>query len=206
MAGHTAYISVGSNMGDKLANCRKGIDSLASLSPETTVMATSSFYKTEPMDFKDQEWFVNAVIKVSTGLDPLALLAVLQDIQKNAGRIANTVRYGPRILDLDIIFYDDLVLHTDLLNIPHPRMHERRFVLQPLCDISPDMIHPEMKKAVKTLLHVLDGRGGEVVGDEIIIKMKKKATTPIFKSNNVFQKSYLVPWLGNKRLRFDWIS
>ena len=163
MTPHIAYIAVGSNMGDKLSNCRNGIEALASGTRQTKVEAVSPFYKTEPMDYKDQDWFVNAVIEISTELLPLKLLDTLQGIQKNAGRITDKIRYGPRILDLDIIFFDNLVMDDKRLQIPHPRMHERRFVLQPLCDISPNMIHPVMKKTVKSLMNLLDDREGQVV-------------------------------------------
>jgi len=115
------------------------------------------------MNFKDQEWFVNAVVQISTPLDPFGLLDILKAIQRKAGRIKDTVRFGPRILDLDIIFFDDQIIETDQLKIPHPRMHERRFVLQPLCDISPGMVHPVMKKPVSKLLAMLDGREGRVI-------------------------------------------
>ena len=150
-------------MGEKRENCRNGIDSLATASPQTTVVAVSPFYKTEPMDFKDQDWFVNAVIQIETDLDPVALLDTLQGIQKNAGRSVDKIRYGPRILDLDIIFFDDLVIDSNRLQIPHPRMHERRFVLQPLCDISPKKIHPVLKKTVESLMDMLDDREGKVI-------------------------------------------
>ena len=162
MTPHTAYIGVGSNMGDKLANCREGVRTLTASTPDTRLSEISPYYKTEPMDFKEQDWFVNAVVKIETSLDPFGLLEMLKTIQKKAGRVKDIIRFGPRILDLDILFYDDRIIETAQLTIPHPRLHQRRFVLQPLCDISPGMVHPVMKKPIRTLLAMLDGREGRV--------------------------------------------
>ncbi len=162
MALHTAYISVGSNMGNKLLNCQNGISALTSHANKTVLKAASCFYRTEPVDYLDQDWFVNAVIKVETGLDPMDLLDTMQRIQQQAGQRESKVRFGPRILDLDIIFFDDMVLESPSLVIPHPRMHKRRFVLQPLYDISPYLVHPKIKKDIKTLIGML-GEGHQKV-------------------------------------------
>lgn len=160
--GHTAYLSVGSNLGDKRACCRRGIEQVGAL-PGTTVAARSPFYRTAPVDYLDQDWFVNAAIKVVTGLAPLALLAALQAIQRRAGRTADKIRFGPRLLDLDILFYDDLVLDLPELTLPHPRMHKRRFVLQPLCDIDPKVLHPVLACPVDQLLGALDATDQDIV-------------------------------------------
>jgi 2-amino-4-hydroxy-6-hydroxymethyldihydropteridine diphosphokinase len=152
---HRAYISVGSNLGDKLACCRRGIDGVATL-PGTALSAQSPFYRTAPVDYRDQDWFVNAAIKVTTDLAPRELLTALQGIQRQAGRTADKIRFGPRTLDLDIIFYDDLVMDLPELTLPHPRMHKRRFVLQPLCDIDPTVLHPVLGRPVEVLLAALD--------------------------------------------------
>jgi len=159
---HLVYISAGSNMGDRLSNCRKGFEALEA-SGDTAVRGRSRFYKTEPVDYTDQDWFVNAVAEVETALGPLALLEKLQAIQRGAGRIRDSVRFGPRILDLDIILYDDLVLDSPSLVIPHPRMHERRFVLKPICDMNPGIVHPVLKKDVAELLGNLDDAGQRMV-------------------------------------------
>lgn len=162
MKRHTAYISAGSNMGDKLANCRDGLKALTG-SGMTFITAWSNFYKTSPVDFTEQDWFVNAAVKVETGFDPFELLKDIISIQARAGRTPDPVRFGPRVLDLDIIFYDDIVVELQGLTIPHPRMHNRRFVLKPLCDIDPDYFHPVFKRNLKHLLDSLDDNDQKVI-------------------------------------------
>ena len=151
---HIAYISVGSNIGDKLANCRQGIEALTETG-YSRVLAQSHFYATEPVDYADQDWFINAVVKLETARDPFQLLDQIESIQRAAGRKKNPVRFGPRILDLDIILYDDRIINSERLVVPHPRMHARRFVLQPICDINPDIIHPVLRKEMRFLLERL---------------------------------------------------
>jgi len=150
-----AYISIGSNIGDKLSNCLKGIGALTEKG-KSLLLAQSRFYETEPVDYKDQDWFVNAVIKIETELDPFQLLNELKRIEKDAGRNFKAVRFGPRILDLDILLYDDLVLNSSELEIPHPRMYQRRFVLQPMCDIASNLIHPVLKQDMQYILNSLE--------------------------------------------------
>lgn len=160
-APHTAYISVGSNLGDKLENCRRGIRQLER--DEVRLKAESRIYQTEPVDYLDQDWFINIVVKIETLLDPSRLLRRLQSIQRKAGRLQDSIRFGPRVLDLDIIFYDEVVIHSAQLVIPHPRMHKRRFVLQPLCDIDPAIMHPVLKTDVRTLLNRLDDNEQRII-------------------------------------------
>ena len=161
MSTHTAIISVGSNLGDKEANCRRGIEGL--LEPgKASLVKASRFYRTSPVDYLDQDWFVNAAVQIETHLEPLDLLAFLQTIQQQAGRKKGGIRFGPRVLDLDIIFYDQLVMKTTSLEIPHPRMHKRHFVLQPICDIDPDITHPLLNIPVKSLLNQLGDNEQEV--------------------------------------------
>ncbi len=159
---HIAYISVGSNLGDKRANCRNGVAALEE-GGDIRVLVRSPTYRTEPVDYADQDWFVNCVIKIETVLGPGALLDRLQAVQRSAGRTEESVRFGPRVLDLDILFYDQLVLDRPGLCIPHPRMHRRRFVLIPLCDIDPGIVHPRLGVDVRTLLGELDEEGQEVL-------------------------------------------
>ena len=159
---HQAFVSVGSNLGDKIENCHKGIDGLLA-DGESVLVKSSSFYRTSPVDYEDQDWFVNLVVKIKTALDPFDLLDKIQDIEKAIGRKAGTVRFGPRILDLDIIFFDDQVIQTDILEIPHPRMHKRRFVLKPICDIEPSMVHPVLGKDMRSLLDGLKDTEQKIV-------------------------------------------
>jgi 2-amino-4-hydroxy-6-hydroxymethyldihydropteridine diphosphokinase len=160
---HTVYISVGSNMGDKPVNCQNGISGVTSAGTDTVLTAASEFYRTEPVDYLDQDWFVNAVIQVETSLDPMGLLNVTQRVQQQVGRKQGGMRFGPRVLDLDILFFDDLVLKSPELEIPHPRMHKRRFVLEPLCDINPFLVHPKIGKNMKTILDMLGEGHQEVI-------------------------------------------
>jgi len=157
MKGHIAYISVGSNIGNKLENCKKGVDALIRFD-SVTLKAQSLFYKTDPVDYLNQDWFINYVIKIETSLGPVDLLNRLKSIQKDAGRVNDAIRFGPRILDLDIILFDDAVVNSENLTIPHSRMHKRRFVLKPLCDIDPEVIHPVFKKNIKYLLDNMDDK------------------------------------------------
>ena len=158
---HIAYISVGSNMGDKLANCQNGVALLAETG-RSRVLAQSRIYATEPVDYEDQDWFVNLVVKLETSLDPLPLLDHIEHIQRAAGRIQDPIRFGPRILDLDIILYDDCVIESERLVVPHPRMHKRRFVLKPICDIDPSILHPVLKQKMQILLERLGDENQKV--------------------------------------------
>ncbi|MGD9096503.1 MAG: 2-amino-4-hydroxy-6-hydroxymethyldihydropteridine diphosphokinase [Desulfobacterales bacterium] len=158
---HTVFISVGANLGDKLGNCRFGIAQLTTLAAVNQV-AVSPFYRTAPVDYLDQDWFVNAALRLTTHLTPLELLDTIIAIQTQAGRREDKIRFGPRVLDLDIIFYADRVIREPRLEIPHPRMHKRRFVLQPICDIDPAFVHPVRGQAVQALLNRLDDDQQEI--------------------------------------------
>lgn len=162
MQKHIAILSVGSNIGDKLANCKNGIAALTE-DGATELVAQSAFYKTPPVDYTEQDWFINAAVKIETTLSPEELLRSNQRIQSFAGREKDTIRFGPRILDIDIIFYDDQIIDKPDLEIPHPRAHKRRFVLQPICDIDREIVHPVLKKSVQILLDSLqdDSQGIE---------------------------------------------
>jgi len=152
---HIAYISVGSNLGDRLQNCLKGIASLTE-SDKSRVLAQSRIYMTEPVDYEAQDWFINMIVKLETAHDPFQLLDQIETAQRVAGRMRDAIRYGPRILDLDIIFFDDRIIDSERLVVPHPRMHQRRFVLKPICDIDPTIIHPLLKKDMQSLLDRLE--------------------------------------------------
>ena len=148
---HIAYISAGSNMGDRLQNCCKGIESLTE-SGNSRILAQSRIYTPEPVDYEDQDWFINMMVKLETAHDPFELLDHIEHIQRAAGRLHDPIRFGPRILDLDIILYDDRIVDSERLVVPHPRMHKRSFVLKPICDIDPAIIHPVLKQDMQFLL------------------------------------------------------
>ncbi len=162
MVSHSAYIAIGSNIGDKQANCEEGIALLLS-SGAATLNKQSRFYQTVPVGYKDQDWFINAVICIETAMDPQQLFEQLKQIENAAGRKAESIRFGPRILDLDILLYDDAIIDLPDLVIPHPRLHKRRFVLQPFCDIAPDKVHPVLKVDMQDLLTKLNDPGEKVV-------------------------------------------
>lgn len=159
---HAVFISVGSNLGAKLDNCLRGIAALTE-SGESSLLGASRFFRTSPVDFADQDWFVNAAVKIRTTMAPLALLDKLVAVQQRMGRKADTVRFGPRVLDLDILLYDDWVVRTPRLKIPHPRMHKRAFVLQPICDINPSTVHPVLGQTVADLLSQIDDEDQRVI-------------------------------------------
>jgi len=162
MFAHTAFVGVGSNLGQKQDNCIRGIAALTSVG-HSRLLNRSRLYRTSPVDYLNQDWFVNCAVQIETCLDPFELLTVLQDIQKNAGRVQDIVRFGPRILDMDIIFFDAAVIEHPDLTLPHPRMHLRRFVLKPLCDMDPTLRHPILDQTVQQLLDNLDDAGQGVV-------------------------------------------
>ena len=151
---HTAFIAIGSNMESPAANCRQAMDRLADL-PGMTLLARSSLYRSEPFGKTDQDWFVNAVVRIDTSLSPEELLKTCLSIEQEMGR-TRSEKWGPRIIDLDILFYDDLILKLEGLEIPHPGIPERSFVLVPMNEIAPDCIHPQLKKPVKTLLEEIE--------------------------------------------------
>lgn len=147
----TAYIALGSNVGDRAAHVRRAA---GLLSGAGTVTGLSSLYLTEPVGKRDQAPFINAVAAVATRLPPDDLLAVCRSIEARLGR-ERAERWGPRTIDLDILLYGDLTVHTEQLTIPHPRMAERRFVLEPLAEIAPGAVHPVLRRTAAELLQGL---------------------------------------------------
>ena len=145
MHGHVAYIGLGSNLQDPHGQLRRAFADIEGL-PDTSVVAQSSLYRSAPIGLLDQPDFVNAVAKISTALTPQELLKALLDIEHQHGR-ERSVRNAPRTLDLDVLLYDELQLHEHGLSIPHPQMHLRAFVLQPLLEIAPDVSIPGMGQA-----------------------------------------------------------
>jgi len=152
---HTVYLSLGTNIGNRPSNLREAISSLA---PQIIVKAKSSVYETLPWGYTEQENFLNQVLKASTYLEPLPLLKHIKRLEVALGRKA-TFKYGPRLIDIDILFYDQLILETPLLVIPHPHVHERGFVLLPMMDIAPDLVHPVNRKSIREMMAACNAGG-----------------------------------------------
>ena len=151
-----AYIGIGSNLGNRQENCLRAIELLQKKG--IIVKKRSSLYETEPWGVKEQPLFLNMAIEVETKLNPGALLRILKDVEKEVGRKEST-KWGPRIIDLDILLTDNIVLNKDNLKIPHPLMHKREFVLRPLCEIAPDIKHPVLKLSMNELLQEVKNKG-----------------------------------------------
>lgn len=152
---HIIYLALGTNLGDRRANLRAAI---AALPPTVTVLVESPIYETPPWGITDQPAFLNMALKGETLLAPLALLSLLKRRETQLGRTPS-IRYGPRQIDMDILFYDSLILDTPELVIPHPRLQERAFALVPLADIAPDYYHPVLEKTVGEMLASCDTSG-----------------------------------------------
>lgn len=152
---HTVFIGLGTNLGDRFANLRSAVDALA---PHATVTARSRIYETPAWGVTDQPAFLNMVVRAETVLEPLALLRALKTLESELGR-TTTFRWGPRVIDFDILFYDDMVRDFQGLTIPHPHLHERAFVLVPLADIASNLVHPVLHKSIAELLKTTDAGG-----------------------------------------------
>jgi len=152
------YLSLGSNLGDRQANLRNAIGRLLELGD---VLEVSSYYETEPVDFTDQPWFLNCAVAVRTELLPNDFLKGIQAIEKSLGR-QRTQPKGPRTVDIDILLFGQQTINTPHLQLPHPAMVERRFVLEPLTEIAPEVMHPKMKKTIRQLRNALPKSAGEV--------------------------------------------
>lgn len=155
---HRAFIGLGSNVGHREKNITAALAALET-TREIEVVKVSGLYETEPVGGPaDQGKFLNAVVEVSTTLAALRLLAVCQRIEDSLGR-KRDLRWGPRTIDLDILLFDDEIHSTAELTIPHPMMHERRFVLEPLVEIAPDVVHPTLEQTARDLLEAIGPRG-----------------------------------------------
>jgi 2-amino-4-hydroxy-6-hydroxymethyldihydropteridine diphosphokinase len=152
---HIIHLALGTNLGNRTGNLRAAIESLP---PSVVVQQTSRIYETQPWGVTDQPAFLNMVLQGKTHLSPLELLAYLKNSETKLGRTP-TIRWGPRLIDMDILFYDDLVLDAPGLTLPHPHLHGRAFVLVPLMDIAPDHVHPVLGKSIKDLLAECDRSG-----------------------------------------------
>lgn len=148
---HTAYVGLGSNIGSRHETLNSAVTALDD-SPDVSVTRVSTFIETEPVGGPSgQRPYLNGAVEIRTSLTPTELLRRCQAIENDHGRTRD-VRWGPRTLDLDILLYDDATVDTDELIVPHPRMHERRFVLEPLCEIAPNVRHPRLGACVRDLL------------------------------------------------------
>jgi 2-amino-4-hydroxy-6-hydroxymethyldihydropteridine diphosphokinase len=147
---NTVYLSLGSNVGDREANLVRAIEEFARRGAR--IIRQSAFYETEPLEIRDQAWFLNCAVEVETTLTPQQMLTVLLEIESEMGR-QRAVKYGPRNIDIDILLFGASVVDTPDLVIPHPRMAERRFVLVPLNEIAPNARHPVLDKTFRELLN-----------------------------------------------------
>lgn len=152
---HIVYLALGSNMGNRAANLKAAI---AALPPQMEVKAKSRVYETLPWGYANQGKFLNQVLKVQTYLGPEQLLKHLKRLEVTLGR-EPTFQNGPRVIDIDILFYDDLVFESAALTIPHPHLHERGFVLMPLMELAPDLLHPVKKQTIRELITFCDVSG-----------------------------------------------
>ena len=149
MVEKTAYLSLGSNVGDRAKNLRAAIDELPHVG--VAVKKVSSFYETEPVDLREQPWFLNCVVQAETHFDAMTLLRALREIETKMGS-KKLVAKGPRLIDMDILLYGSETMDAPELQVPHARMHLRRFVLVPLAEIAPEVMHPRMKLTIRQLL------------------------------------------------------
>jgi 2-amino-4-hydroxy-6-hydroxymethyldihydropteridine diphosphokinase len=143
------YLSLGSNIGDRWEHLRRAVELLAS--NDVRVLRLSRVYETEPVDHKDQAWFLNQVLEAETALFPMQLLTRIGRVERELGRV-RTLPKGPRTIDIDILFYAAAVVNTVRLEIPHPRLAERRFVLTPLAELAPELRHPVTHRSVRQML------------------------------------------------------
>ena len=143
-----AWLGLGSNLGDKRGNLRAA---LAALADRGTIAAVSPLYATEPVGPVEQDWFLNACARIETGLGAVEMLGVIAGIESNLGR-ERKIPNGPRTIDIDLLLYADLIVESAALTVPHPRLHLRRFVLEPLAAIAPDLMHPRLRKSIADLL------------------------------------------------------
>ncbi len=164
---HLAYIGFGSNIGDRLSYIQNAINSLSEVE-EIALKQISSLYKTAPVGYETQADFLNGIVAINTCLAPHNLLYTLKDIETTVGR-QHCTRWGPREIDMDVLIYGDLILRTPDLVIPHPEMHLRRFVLAPLAEIAPDLVHPVFKESIQTLLSRLEDDKSVVKNEDCFI-------------------------------------
>ncbi len=143
------FLSIGTNLNDRSENIRRALEKIKEFAK---IIKLSSIYETEPVGYKDQGYFLNCVVKISTSLSPTELMIKAKEIEHQMGRsLQKRIKNGPRIIDIDILLYNDIKIKEKNLVLPHPKMHERNFVLIPLKEIEENIIHPELKTNIKTL-------------------------------------------------------
>jgi dihydroneopterin aldolase/2-amino-4-hydroxy-6-hydroxymethyldihydropteridine diphosphokinase len=147
---NVVFLGIGTNLGNREGNLKKAVAGITE--NIGTVVKSSLIFETEPWGFQSGNEFLNMVLKVETTLTPSGLLGRILMIEALSGRVRGEKQYSSRVIDIDILLYDDMVIEEESLKIPHPRMHERKFVLVPLCEIEPEMIHPVLKKSFASLL------------------------------------------------------
>ena len=162
----TVYLGIGSNLGDPYENCIKAVEAIKG-DPYCRINALSPFYRTEPVDVEGENWFVNAVVSIDTSLSPAELIEMLLEIEKKMGRIRSGIRWESRVIDLDILLFGNEIINDKKLTVPHPRMHTRRFVMAPMADIAPELIHPVQGKSMSDLL-------GAIPSEEQRVKLMEK--------------------------------
>ena len=166
---NNVFLGIGTNAGNREENLKSAVNGINERIG--TVIKSSSVYETEPWGFMTDDQFLNMVVKVETELSPSSLLPEINKIETLLGRIRNEKQYASRIIDIDILFYESLIIDESSLKIPHPLMHKRRFVLVPLCEIAPEMIHPVLKMSCTSLL--------ESCKDESKVKLFRQSDIPL---------------------------
>lgn len=154
----TVYLSLGSNVGDRQANLEQAIMEMAKIG---TVQKRSALYETEPMEVTDQPWFLNMAVELETELMPKQFIAAVLDIERSMGR-KRTKKKGPRTIDIDVVLFGKSIIEMRGLTVPHPAMHQRRFVLEPMAEIAPEVRHPVYKKTMRELRDALPTGSGQV--------------------------------------------
>ena len=157
----TAYIGIGSNLGDPEKNCLEAVDRIGRI-PGCKATRVSRLYRTEPVGVDGQEYYVNCVAEISTGISAKRLMKKMLAIEKDMGRVREGGRWQARIIDLDILLFGRELIHEDNLTVPHPLMHRRRFVMVPMADLAPDLIHPSIGKSMSVLLQEIPKDGQDV--------------------------------------------
>ncbi len=171
----TVYLSLGSNLGNRAANLQHGIERLAALGE---VAAVSSFYETEPVEYTAQPWFLNCAVALQTTLMPKQLLSKLNRIEQEMGR-KRVIAKGPRVLDIDILLFNRFtIVDTPQLVIPHPALHERRFVLEPLAEIAPELRHPVLRRTIRELRDALPLQGQAARKTALQVRERENPSQP----------------------------